>query len=85
MSVAQQETVTIVETNPHKFKLDAGEIYKRKQFIALASAKLKEVTDDVNSSTTKGKLDRDKRDVKPKKKKKSFNFFLFMFLIPRRS
>eukprot|EP00128_Syssomonas_multiformis_P003041 Colp12_sorted_trinity150504_noHs@31102 len=44
------ETISIVESNPAKFRIDVGEINRRKQFIADTRHSVKYILDGVNSA-----------------------------------
>ncbi len=58
-----EETISIVESNKSKFKIDDNELRSRKGFISDIRKKTNAMKDDLNSAKTKGVLERDQREV----------------------
>jgi len=56
------DTIGIVESNRHKFKLEQQEVESRKKFISDTKATIKRMKDDLQAASTKGKQEHDKRD-----------------------
>jgi len=63
-----EETISIVESNKSKFKIDDAELRSRKGFIAEIRRKTAAMKDDLNSAKTKGILERDQRELLMKQK-----------------
>ncbi|XP_062515032.1 syntaxin-6-like [Corticium candelabrum] len=55
------ETIRAVERNPAKFRLDADEIQKRRQFVTEMRQEVKRIADHTNSSATKAKIEQSRR------------------------
>eukprot|EP00999_Lentomonas_sp_LEN2_P001777 NODE_288_length_1715_cov_36.452771_g259_i0.p1 GENE.NODE_288_length_1715_cov_36.452771_g259_i0~~NODE_288_length_1715_cov_36.452771_g259_i0.p1 ORF type:complete len:255 (-),score=45.26 NODE_288_length_1715_cov_36.452771_g259_i0:304-1068(-) len=56
------ETISIVESNPHKFQLDPSELNAQKKFITNTRDRTNSIRNDMNSATTKSKMEKDVRD-----------------------
>eukprot|EP01114_Cavostelium_apophysatum_P015147 TRINITY_DN4069_c0_g1_i1.p1 TRINITY_DN4069_c0_g1~~TRINITY_DN4069_c0_g1_i1.p1 ORF type:complete len:281 (-),score=54.60 TRINITY_DN4069_c0_g1_i1:28-870(-) len=63
-----EDTVTVVENNRTKFKIDENEIATRKAFILQTKQKTISIKDELSSTRTKGKMDKDQRDMLTQKK-----------------
>jgi len=57
------ETISIVESNRAKFKLDQGEVERRRAFVAETKRKIQEIKDELTSAKTKAKMDKDTRET----------------------
>jgi len=66
-----EETVSVVETNKAKFKIEEPEIMTRKAFIQSTKQKIQVIKDDMQSTKTKSKMDRDQREILMPKKSSS--------------
>lgn len=55
------QTIKIAEQNPHKFRLDYGELESRKQFIRDTRAVIKKMKDHISSEPVRTKLENIKR------------------------
>ena len=60
-----EDTVAIVEQHPTKFSLAPNELAERKRFIVSVRQRMQEITADMTSPTTRGKMEKDKREVRP--------------------
>jgi len=58
-----EDTVSVVENNRTKFKIDESEITTRKGFITATKQKVNSIKEDLNSPKTKSKLERDQREI----------------------
>jgi len=58
-----EETISIVENNKSKFKVDPTEIEARRQFVNETKKKIQQIKDELNSARTKGKMEKDQREV----------------------
>ncbi len=58
-----EETIGIVETNPGKFTLSHDEIGNRKGFIKDVRKHILSIKDDINSTETKAKIEKNSRQV----------------------
>jgi len=58
-----EETVGIVETNKAKFHIDDVELNSRKQFIQSIKQKIQAIKDDMQGTRTRGKMERDQKDL----------------------
>eukprot|EP00118_Oscarella_pearsei_P024676 m.306573 g.306573 ORF g.306573 m.306573 type:complete len:251 (+) comp41361_c0_seq1:337-1089(+) len=56
-----EETIRAVESNPGKFRIDPGEIQTRRGFVSETKRKVKGIREDLNSSSTKSKVEQTKR------------------------
>ncbi|XP_064395680.1 syntaxin-6-like [Halichondria panicea] len=56
-----EQTIKIAEANPHKFRLDYGELETRKQFIRDTRSVMKRMKDHLSSDQVKAKLEQLKR------------------------
>jgi len=56
-----EETIGIVEGNRQRFKLDQAEVESRKKFIQETKGTIKKMKDELNSASSKGKVDNDQR------------------------
>lgn len=56
-----EQTIKIAEANPHKFRLDYGELETRKQFIRDTRSVIKRIKDHMGSDQVKSKLEQLKR------------------------
>lgn len=56
-----EQTIKIAEANPHKFRLDYGELESRKQFIRDTRGVVKKIKDHMGSDGVKSKLESLKR------------------------
>jgi hypothetical protein len=53
----------IVESNKVKFRLEEGEVEKRRGFVTETKRKIQDIKDDLTSAKTKGKMEKDSREV----------------------
>jgi len=58
-----EETIGIVEGNRQRFKLDQAEVESRKKFIVETKSVIKRMKDELNSASSKGKVDNDQRQA----------------------
>jgi len=58
-----EETVRVVESNRSKFKIEESEISTRKGFIQSTKQRVSVIKDELNSARTRGKIDRDQREL----------------------
>jgi len=58
-----EETISIVENNRNKFKIEQSEIENRKKFVLEIKSKIQSIKDDMNGSKTKGILDKYQRNL----------------------
>jgi len=58
-----EETISVVQNNQNKFRLDGSEIENRRGFVAETKKKIQQIKDDLGSTKTKGKVDKDSREV----------------------
>jgi len=56
-----EETIKIAESNTQKFRLDDDELLIRKHFVESTRKRVKLISDEMNDTSTKAKLDRDTR------------------------
>lgn len=52
-----------MNSNPEKFKLDRREVKIRQQFVATTRKTVEDISADMTSPATKGKIERDARDT----------------------
>ena len=57
------ETIGIVESNPRKFSLDPSEVINRKQFVKQTRDLVARIKEELNSPSTKAKLESSSRQV----------------------
>lgn len=55
------QTITIAENNHHKFRIDAGELEQRKQFVRNTTATVEKIRTHLNSDTTRAKIEAHQR------------------------
>lgn len=58
-----EETISIVEANPRKFNLDVAELTKRKAFISSTRQTVKEMKDQMSSSSVKALTEKKERQT----------------------
>eukprot|EP01113_Clastostelium_recurvatum_P004739 TRINITY_DN1208_c0_g1_i2.p1 TRINITY_DN1208_c0_g1~~TRINITY_DN1208_c0_g1_i2.p1 ORF type:complete len:251 (-),score=44.44 TRINITY_DN1208_c0_g1_i2:72-824(-) len=57
------DTISIVESNRQKFKLEQQEVENRKKFINDTKSTIKRMKEDLQAASTKGKQEHDKREA----------------------
>jgi len=56
-----EETISIVEKDKARFRIEEYEINNRKNFVSSTRKKIQSIKDNMNSTKTKGKIERDSR------------------------
>jgi len=57
------ETISIVESNPEKFKLDRRELKVRKDFVLQTKGTVEGIKQEMTNPSTKAKIEKDKREM----------------------
>jgi len=69
-----EETVGIVESNKSRFPIDETELNVRKQFIQTTKQKIQSIKEDMLSTRTRGKMEKDQKDLLMVQKKPESKF-----------
>eukprot|EP01091_Cochliopodium_minus_P004262 TRINITY_DN1415_c0_g1_i1.p1 TRINITY_DN1415_c0_g1~~TRINITY_DN1415_c0_g1_i1.p1 ORF type:complete len:249 (-),score=79.23 TRINITY_DN1415_c0_g1_i1:31-777(-) len=62
------ETIEPVEANPKQWNLTHEDVKNRKNFLYAVQNRLKKITNDLNSNQTKGRIEKDKKELLMKNK-----------------
>jgi len=69
-----EETISVVEKDKAKFRIDDSEIANRKGFVNSTRKRINAIRDDMNSTKTKGKMERDGRSLLMQQKSENNKF-----------